>query len=414
MVLIVDQRVVTNNGDYYSETMSVELHVPDRRGTDSVKWGAAAAGEIPLWVADMDFAVSPAITAAIQERLQHQVFGYSTFPQECTTAFVAWAARRHHWALPRDWVVPAPAVMPAIAMAIRAFTAPGNEIAVLTPVYFPFFEVIKDAQRQLREVPLINQNYHYEIDFAALDGALRRCSMLLLCSPHNPGGRVWTIDELTEISAIAKRHNVMIVSDEIHGDLTFPGVPFHPLLSVPGDDQLRMALHAPSKTFNMPGLPASWALIPGDEPRRQFQRELHAHRLGGTNVLTAAAMYGAYEHGDSWLDAVRQQIVANYQLLQDLCAPMAGTRVYRMEGTYIPWVYTGLPSEELSRRGRAHGVWVQGGILFGAPGEGHVRINVATSPEVLRQGIDRFEKARVELAGIQGNSRSAETEGEAT
>jgi cystathionine beta-lyase len=406
ILLIVDEQMATDNGTYQGDTMSVELHVPDRRGTDSIKWGAAADGEIPLWVADMDFAVAPAITAAMQERLQHPVFGYSTLPEECSAAFLRWVDRRHHWTLASEAVVPVPAVMPAIATAIQAFTRPGDQIAVLTPVYFPFFEVITDAARHVYSVPLIARNYRYAIDFSALDTALRQCTMLLLCSPHNPGGRVWTIDELTEISAIAQRHKVMVVSDEIHGDLTFPGQPFYPLLSVPGDDQFRIALHAPSKTFNIPGLPAAWGIIPREDQRRQFQNVLRTHRAGGLNVVTAAAMQGAYEHGDSWLDAVRSRIYENYRLLQDLWASMPGQRVYRMEGTYIPWIYTGLPSVELSRRGRAHGVWVQGGILFGAPGEGHVRINVATSPQLLRQGLERLQQACAEMATVDTGSNA--------
>ncbi len=378
-----------------------DLTCPDRRGSGAFKWDLAEAGEIPLWVADMDFAVAPEITAALHRRLSHPVYGYTAVPEAYKEAVLGWVASRQGWHPDLRHLLVLPGIMPAISLAIRTFTVPGEGVATFSPVYFPFFDVIRETGRQTVAVPLLERDgdagsgdgagLHYEIDLDALERALPQCRVLLLCSPQNPGGRVWTAAELEAVAACAARHEVLVIADEIHGDLTFPQQQFTPFLSVPGDDRYRLALQAPSKTFNIPGLPTAWAVIPDPRRRRAFKRTQEAAKLDLSNILSLTAAHAGYTAGAPWLDSVRQQIYDNYLLVRTELEQLPGVRVYRMEGTYIAWVKTGLPSEELSARGRAGGVWVMPGRRFGPEGEGHLRVNVATDPALLFEGLQRLK-----------------------
>lgn len=380
--------------------MDIET-LPDRRGTGAFKWDLARPDEIPLWVADMDFPCASQITAALSQRIQHPVFGYTDVGDEYREAFCRWQQGRNNWTISPDELVIMPGVMPAISLVVERYTRPGDSVAIFSPVYFPFFEVTEQLGRHVVRIPLaIEQEAgpRYTIDEVALERALGESRMLLLCSPHNPGGRVWTRDELGMIAAAAQRHRVIVVSDEIHSDLLFPGETFVPWLTLA---QARdIALLAPSKTFNIPGLPTAVAVIPDEDLRRDVKRTLHARKQDMSNLLAITAAHAAYVHGAAWLDEITAALHRNYRLVVSELAGESGVAVYRMEGTFIAWIdFRERWGAEagVSRRfdgvARDHGVWLSRGRLFGPEGEGHMRLNFATAPDRLRAGVRRLRDA---------------------
>ncbi len=397
-----------------------ELVTPDRRGTGSHKWDLAHEDEIPMWVADMDYAVSPCITEALQRRLQHPIFGYAGVPASYLESIAAWEVQRNGWEIPTDRMVVVPGVMPAIALAIQALTQPGDRIVTFSPVYFPFFSVIENLGRRLVRVPLSEEEpsagerrYHMNLDEA--EPALRDAALFLLCSPHNPGGRIWTADELNALRDLARDAEVPVLSDEIHSDLTFPGARFEPWFRTGGATPHDIALIAPSKTFNIPGLPTATAIIPDRAARRRYFRALEARKLNLPNALAMTAAEAAYRGAAEWLESVRRAIHDNYCFTRDVLAGEAGVTVHAAEGTFIPWIDLrerwGLDrrvaspppangsggGESLSGRfgrfARDCGVWLSDGRQFGPEGEGFMRINVATSRDRLAEGLRRFRRA---------------------
>ncbi len=391
--------------------------LPDRRGTDSYKWDLARDGEIPLWVADMDFPVAPEITTALRERLDHPVFGYTAVPGTFREAFCAWQRERNGWEVPPEHLVVVPGVMPAISLMVEEWTQPGDGVAIFSPVYFPFFDVVQDLGRRVERIPLAVETSptgpRHVIDTERMESVLRGCAMLLLCSPHNPGGRVWTRDELAVIADAADRHGVVVISDEIHSDLLFPGERFVPWLSVDAvggsgrgsggsDGPARVALLSPSKTFNIPGLPTAFAVVPREGDRRDLERLLHARKQDMSNLLAITAADAAYRHGAAWLDEIREVLYGNYRTVLEQLTREPGIAVYRMEGTFIAWIdFRRRPgwaevagaSERFDEVARDHGVWLSRGRQFGPEGEGHMRLNFATSPGRLEEGLNRLRLA---------------------
>ncbi len=394
------------------------ITAPDRRGSGAFKWDLAGADEIPMWVADMDFAVAPAITAALRRRVDHPVFGYTGVPDSYLDAVVEWERTRNDWPLSREQLVVVPSVMPALAAAVAELTRPGDRVATFSPVYFPFFDVVEQQERVLVQVPLAERTaadgwVQYAIDADALAAGLRGASLLLFCSPHNPGGRVWSADELATVCEVARREGVSVVSDEIHSDLVFPGERFVPWLTTGGATDRDMALIAPSKTFNIPGLPTATAIVPDPAWRDAYRRALAARMLKLPNLLAITAAEAAYRGAGDWLDAVRRRIHEHYLLLRELLADEPGVRVHTMEGTFIAWidfrgrwervdVAAGRDEASLSRRfgtlARRHGVWLSDGRQFGPEGEGFMRMNLATSRENVEEGIRRLRRALAEFA----------------
>lgn len=440
---------------------SVSLDVPDRRGSGAFKWDLAGPEEIPMWVADMDYAVAPAVTEALARRIEHPVFGYSGTPGSYREALTAWEARRHDWTIDPGHIVTVPSVMPAIAVAIEMLTQPGDRIVTFSPVYFPFFEVIRELGREVVRVPLAESvpdgadgadigevagsvpAARYTVDPARLAEALDGAALFLLCSPHNPGGRVWTRKELEALRAETDRAGVPVVADEIHADLTYPGEAFVPWLTVRAPaSHADIALVAPSKTFNIPGLPLATAIIPDEALRERYRSALNARMLRLPNLLALTAAEAAYRGADAWLDEVRRTIHANYLMLRDLLAPESGVRVFAQEGTFVVWLdlreRLGVsmaaqagraaapaggsgepaigapaigapaidapaigappppedsPSRRFGKLAREYGVWLSPGRDFGPEGEGFMRINVATSRELLATGVARLRRA---------------------
>ena len=408
-----------------SDTML--LSTPNRRGSGAFKWDLAGEQEIPMWVADMDFAVAPEITDALRRRIEHPVFGYAGVPRSYLEAVCEWEAARNAWTLdPHDLVV-VPSVMPAIAVAIQELTRPGDRIATFSPVYFPFFETIRKLGREVVRVPLAETEdadgqRSYAIDADALEAALGRSSLFLLCSPHNPGGRVWRHEELATVRDSAARVGVPVVSDEIHSDLIFPHGRFIPWLTVGPATDHDIALVAPSKTFNIPGLPTATAVIPHRAWRKEYLAAMKARKLDLPNVLAMTAAEAAYRHAGDWLDTVCTTVRDHYEVLRSRMIALEGVSVHRMEGTFIAWldlrrrwkvtgpapapisepprnatsdadVDGGSVSERFGAVARQHGVWLSDGRSFGPEGEGFMRMNIATSRENLEAGIGRVAAA---------------------
>jgi cystathionine beta-lyase len=387
-----------------SRDRDIRLTIPDRRGTGAFKWDLAAPDEIPMWVADMDYAVSPAIINALRDRLGHPVFGYTAIPDSFYSACISWYQRRHGWSIDRDAFVAVPSVMAAIAVAIESMTQPGDTIALASPIYPPFYTVIEELGRRVVDVPLgieiTGDRPRHRLDIGALASALDDSAAFLLCSPHNPGGRVWRRDELEALSEIADGTRTPIISDEIHADLAYPGETFVPWATVQTDG---ISLVSPSKTFNIPGLPLALAVISDRGVRERFERAVAARKLEMANLLAVTAAEAAYTGADDWVDEVRRAIAAAYSVLADAFAAERGVCPYRQDGTYIVWVdcrerWRNRDSRESASRAfvdvaREHGVWVSPGRDFGIAGEGHIRINVATSKELLEEGLRRVRRA---------------------
>ncbi len=384
----------------------------DRRGTGASKWEAmyranpdVPDGIVPLSVADMEFVEAPEIVEAIHVFASDAVLGYTGPTDTYYDAVLGWQRDRHGWEPQRDWAVLAPGVVPAIGTAVWAFTEPGDGVVIMTPVYYPFRACIERAGRTVVENPLLLDEgaLRYGIDFDQLETVCSdpKTTMLILCSPHNPVGRVWSAEELARVGRICGDHGVFICSDEIHGDLVMPGHRHTPLpLAMPeGSEDGWMVCTAPSKTFNLAGLQCSNIFIP-DEGRRAAYRKAAVEHAGFTslNAFAYPVCTAAYTRGAAWLDACIGVIAANHRLVADFCAerlPML--KVYPLEGTYLQWVdCRGLGLEPKELEGfmqREALLFLDEGTLFGTAGGGFERINIACPRAVLLEALERLETA---------------------
>lgn len=390
----------------------------DRHGTNAVKWDyrpTNKAGEPihPMWVADMDFPAPAAVRRALLERAEHPVYGYSFAPAVCREVFLAWQADRNGWDIEESWLVTAPAVMPAVRAAILGLTDPGDEIIVQPPVYFPFFDAIRDNGRAIVENPLVRASggreadARYEIDLDRLRASIGpRTKMLLFCSPHNPVGRVWSADELEALADVCVEHDIVILADEIHSDLTRSGIDFVPIASLGPEVASRtVATHSPSKTFNIAGLASAHVVVPDADLRARFQATLK--RLGMTlaNIMSIEASRAAYAEGAGWLGellAFLDEQIAWFS--GEIAARFArpwGVGMPPIEGTYLAWLdLRGF----LERTGTRHEVlekalfddaalWLSEGRQFGSGGEGFFRMNLATPRANVLLGLRKLERA---------------------
>jgi cystathionine beta-lyase len=389
-----------------------------RHGTHAVKWGLIQEGEdlshwehtdrffgedriLPMWIADMDF-VSPApVVEALIARAQHGIYGYTTPTASFYNAVVGWMKRRHGWGIAPEWICVTPGVVPALHMLVRTFVPPGDKVLIQPPVYHPFFHAIKNNDADLVANPLVYENGRYRMDFDDLEEKTRdpKVKMAILCSPHNPVGRVWTRDELARFGEICIRNNVLVVSDEIHGDLVYKGYVFTPFACL-GEEYARNAIvcTAPSKTFNLAGLRTSNIIIPDDQLRARFQKTLRSNGLSGVDAFGVAALEAAYNHGEEWLDQVLDYIEGNLHFLEDYVSqhiPRIG--VVRPEGTYLVWLDCrglGLGKWELKRwmLNQAR-VFLDQGFIFGPEGEGFERMNIACPRSILVEALERIKNA---------------------
>ncbi|MEM8786808.1 MAG: MalY/PatB family protein [Pseudomonadota bacterium] len=377
----------------------------DRRVVPALKHhrlvlGADGMDLFPASVADMDFRVAPCITDAIVARAMHGVFGYETVPDGLIPALTGWLENRHGWKVDPSHILRAPNVLNALAMATNAFTEPGDGIIVQPPVFFDFADIIAENGRQMVENPLILQDGRYEMDFDALERVARdpRTRMIFLCNPHNPVGRVWSAEELARVGAICRRHGVLVVSDEIHGDITFPGHSYTPFASISSDDALNsITCLSPAKSFNIAACCSAFTVVPDETRRQAFHTENSRLTVNKNNAFASVAMQAAYAEGASWLDAVLVYLWGNLDLVRHRLAKIPGITLIEPEGTFLLWIDfrgLGLEPDDLTAFLTKQADWaINRGIAFGPQGAGFGRLNIACPRKRLATALDQLAAA---------------------
>ena len=380
--------------------------ITDRRNTDSLKFDFAVergkpADVLPLWVADMDFPAPQCVADKLRAMADHGIFGYSDVKDDYSQAVANWFERRLHWRPEAEWLVKTRGVVFALAMAVRALTESGDAVLVQPPVYYPFYEVIRANDRRVVESPLIYREGHYEIDFADFEKQLVEsgAKLFLLCSPHNPVGRVWTAAELREIGRICSKHGVRVVSDEIHCDFAFPEHPHSVFIqAAPEMTSSSIICTAPSKTFNLAGLQASNIWIPDADIRARFRAEMNRCGYSQLNVTGLVACRAAYAEGEEWFEQCTAYIRANLDYLRAyLSEHLPQLRLVEPEGTYLAWIDCsglGLTPDELEDLivNRAK-LWLDSGAIFGESGAQFQRVVLACPRATLAEALDRLNRA---------------------
>ena len=387
--------------------MPHDFDVPvQRRGTNSIKFDYARRfgrpeDALPLWVADMDFRTPDEVVDAVVARARHGVFGYTLASDEYRASVVNWMAARHGWQVRPDWIVPIPGVVFGLAMCVRAFTEPGDAVLIQPPVYYPFANVVRDNGRVLVEAPLRFADGGYGIDFEGFGRALDEsgAKLFLLCSPHNPVGRVWREDELRRLGDICLSRGVIIASDEIHMDFVRPGCRHIPLASLSdGLAASTVALTSASKTFNLAGLQCANAIVPDGGLRGRLSRAVAASGVGEPNALALEATRAAYGHGASWLAELLDYLEGNWAFLEGfLKRRLPALKLVEAQGTYLAWIdcrALGMEAGELKRFMLEEAkLWLDQGDMFGKEGAGFVRVNIATQRATLERALRQLEAA---------------------
>ena len=388
--------------------MSYDFDTPiDRRGSHSLKWDRYAGRDVlPLWVADMDFAAPPAVVAALQQHVAHGVYGYTHAPQELVEVIVERLRRQYGWRIEPSWLVWLPGLVTGLNVACRAVGEAGSAVISQTPIYPPFLSAPKLSERRLIEVPLVQRGERWEIDFNDLEKAVREDTRLfLLCSPHNPTGRVFTREELRELAAFCERHDLIICSDEIHCELVLDSSCRHrPLAGLDVEIAARtITLMAPSKTFNLPGLGCSFAIISDDTLRRRFQRAM-AGIVPYVNLFGYTATLAAYRDSGDWHVALLDYLRGNSALVQQAIAAMPGLSTTPVEATYLAWIDARqLPMSDPATFFEQAGVGLSDGAEFGAPG--FVRLNFGCPRSLLEEALRRMAGAVAGLCKREGGAR---------
>ncbi len=375
-----------------------------RRGTNSYKWDTPRDKNIlPMWVADMDFPVAPCIQKAIEQRVAHGVFGYTLVPESYYRAVINWFKTRHKWTVKRDWILYTTGVVPAVSCCIKAICMPGENVLVQTPVYNCFFSSIRNQGCQIVENELVRDGDSYKIDFDDFEQkcANPKTTAFLLCNPHNPAGRVWTHEELEKINTICMRHNVRVISDEIHCEIIMPGYEYTPFASVSKECQKNcVALSSPSKAFNTAGLQIANIVCENADLRQRIERVINIFEVCDVNPFGPVALEAAYsKDGAQWLENLNAYILENYRTLKMFLAlNLPKIKLLRLEGTYLAWLdihALGISAEE------AYDILLKKGKLMLCPGteygeksgEGYLRLNLACPAETLHEGLRRMKLA---------------------
>lgn len=380
--------------------------VVNRKNTNCLKYDFAVRrgrpeNVLPLWVADMDFKVAPEITQAIEKRVAHGIFGYSEVKEEYFEAVSAWMEQKHGWHVKEDWLVKTPGVVFALAMAVQAFTEPGDAVIIQQPVYYPFSEVIADNGRRIVDNTLeLKEDGKYHINFEDFEQKVKEnhVKLFLLCSPHNPVGRVWTKEELKKIAAICRKYDVIVVSDEIHEDFVFNGK--HQVFADLSEDAKNRTITctAPSKTFNLAGLQVSNIWIANPKLRDKFKKQIAAAGYSQLNTLGLTACEAAYRYGGEWHAELLGYLKSNLNFLREfLQTRLPEVKLIEPEGTYLVWLdfgSLGLTEEQREELlTKKAGIWLDSGAIFGAAGEGFERINIACPRSILKDALERIERA---------------------
>ena len=411
-----------------SEIMKYNFdEIVPRRGTESVKWDVCAPGALPMWVADMDFKAAPEILEALQKRLDHGVFGYQTVPEDYFEAVSRWFARRHGWkGIGRENIVPTTGVIAAYSAAIKAMTVPGDKVIVMTPCYNAFFPAIRNNKCVQLDCPLkyeipgtsprmtteAGHDRAWHIDYEDLDRKAAEAKVLLLCNPHNPVGRVWTREELLRVGEICLKHNVFVISDEIHCELTYPGHDYTPWATLPREMVLNScSCISPTKAFNIAGIQIANVFAADPAVLAKLDRAINDNECCDVNVFGVAALKAAYNHGEAWLDQLREYLWDNartvYCYLEDNLPEVVASP---LEGTYLMWLdfrrfFAGAQNDKGGAQNdkgfsarlaeyleNVAGVKLSTGTIYGPVAEGWERLNIACPRKVLLEGLERIAK----------------------
>ena len=345
-----------------------------------------------MWVADMDFKVAPAIENAILKRAGHPLYGYTIVPDELFEAYIGWWDRRYGFRMSRENMAYSIGVMPSISSMIRCLTDVGDNILIQTPVYHVFFYVIEDNNRNVLENELIYEDGEYRIDFDDLDEKLSEAEMMILCNPHNPIGKIWSKDDLSRIGELCKKHDVILISDEIHCDLTDPGVKYNPF----GSSDNVITCLSPSKSFNIAGFQSSIVHTQNAELLDKVKAQMHVDNSDSCNVFAASAVIAAYDESEEWLEELKDVLYENKQIVKDYLAhELPVIKLVECDATYLLWLdcsALNVPSKVLSGFLRDNqGLFLSAGIDFGVNGDNFLRMNIACPQELLREGLARLK-----------------------
>ena len=406
--------------------------ITDRRGTNCLKYDYAVergkpADVLPLWVADMDFPVSEEITKSLHAAVEHGIYGYTQPKDPYYNAIINWMKKNHDWETKREWIVKTPGVVFALGAAVKAFTEPGDAVLIQNPVYYPFTNIIRDNDRRVVDNTLVyhpvtertvvsvttddasQQQIHnvgtvspaYQMDFEDFERKIEQehVKMFILCNPHNPVGRVWTVEELQKLGEICLRHHVIVVSDEIHNDFVYPSFEHTVFANVdPRFAEFTVTCTAPSKTFNLAGLQISNIFIPNENLRKAFQTEIDKTGYDEPNALGIVACEAAYRAGEDWLDQLRAYLLKNLNFLRDfLQEKLPQIHLVEPEGTYLVWLdcsELGITGKELDQFiVEKAGLWLDGGSMFGPSGAAFQRVNIACPQATLELALDKLKAA---------------------
>ncbi|WP_061994713.1 MalY/PatB family protein [Clostridium sp. ATCC 25772] len=379
--------------------------IPNRIGTNCAKWDNRRAifgrdDVIPMWIADMDFGVEPAIVKAMEERLKHEVFGYTYSPDSYYKSVINWMQKRFQWKIEKDWIKFTPGVVPGVNSIIAAFTKPGDQVILQTPVYHPFYRLIKNNDCEVLENPLVYDGSNYKMDLENLKKIITdKTKMIILCSPHNPGGRVWTMKELKELGEICIENNILVVSDEIHGDIVYKPNK-HTVFAQINDEFANNSIicTAPNKTFNIAGLETANIIIQNEKLRKQFEIQLDKHCIHGPNIMGAVALEAAYVNGEQWYNQLMDYLNKNVEFVLNYFEnKIPKIKVQRPQGTYLLWLdcsQLNMSNDELNKFFiNKCKVGLNNGKMFGHAGEQFQRMNIGTSRKIIEEALNRIENA---------------------
>ena len=375
-----------------------------RKHTDALKLEALAprwgrTDLLPMWVADMDFKTPPFIVEVMKKRMECEVFGYTVKPESWYEAIISWQKRRHKWTITKEMISFVPGVVPALAMAVQAFTQRGEKVMIQQPVYNPFAQVIRNNHRELVNCPLELKDGQYHINFKLFEKKIKGCKLFLFCHPHNPGGRVWTREELKKVATICAQNNVIIVADEIHADLTLLPYEHIPFASVSEEAKQNSVVFAsPSKAFNMAGLATSYAVIANPTLRRRFESYVEGNELAAGNVFAFNTVVEAYNKGEEWLQQMRTYVQGNIdEVVSYIKENIPQLKVIIPQASYL--VFIDFSALQLNQKdivalctNRAH-LALNDGSIYGEEGNGYMRINLACPRSMVRQALAQLKDA---------------------
>ncbi|WP_315037637.1 PatB family C-S lyase [Capnocytophaga sputigena] len=375
-----------------------------RKHTDALKLEALAprwgrTDLLPMWVADMDFKTPPFIVEVMKKRMECEVFGYTARPESWYEAIISWQARRHQWTITKEMISFVPGVVPALAMAVQAFTERGEKVMIQQPVYNPFAQVIRNNHRELVNCPLELKDGQYHINFEVFEEKIKGCKLFLFCHPHNPGGRVWTREELQKVATICAQNNVIVVADEIHADLTLPPYQHIPFATVSEEAaQNSVVFASPSKAFNMAGLATSYAVIANPTLRRRFESYVEGNELAAGNVFAFNTVVAAYNKGEEWLQQMLNYVQENVdEVIHYIEKYIPQLKVIVPQASYL--VFIDFSALQLSQKeivalctDKAH-LALNDGAIYGEEGKGYMRINLACPRSVVKQALIQLKEA---------------------